>query len=209
MSEDNKNKLEIPLTAYEIPGHCDKKACSANRLYRLKLLKALTYKDKFNGILLSPFGEKVVSPEDFAIMSQYGIGVVDCSWNRVDEVPKHKIKCRNHRLLPFLVAANPINFGKPHKMNCAEALAAGAYIAGHQQTAEVIMDQFRWGHTFLEMNKELLDTYAACKNAEEMAQVEQDFINGESESESEHTSDILRRELSEVNFDEEIESEDI
>lgn len=40
--------------------------------------------------------------------------------------------------VPFLIATNPVNYGKPWRLNCVEALAAGFYITGHPEWAELL-----------------------------------------------------------------------
>jgi pre-rRNA-processing protein TSR3 len=82
------------------------------------------------------------------------------------------------RCLPYLIAGNPVNFGKPTKLSTVEALTAALYIAGFGEEAAELLSIFKWGHTFLELNRERLEGYANARDSREVVELQKQFING-------------------------------
>lgn len=160
-----QNKFPVKLAMWDFD-QCDPKRCSGKKLERLGYIKSLQVGQKFHGIVMSPNGKSVVCPNDRELVESVGAAVVECSWARLDEIPFHKVGGKNERLLPYLVAANTVNYGRPSKLNCAEALAACFAIVGHVDWAEELLGNFSWGLTFLEINKELLEIYQQCTDSE-------------------------------------------
>lgn len=153
-------------------GHCDPKRCSGQKLMKQGLMRELAIGQKHSGVIVTPNGKQVVSPADKEILEQYGAAVVECSWARTGEVPWSKIGGKHERLLPYLVAANSVNYGKPWRLNCVEALAACFAICGHLEWAEQILAPFSYGEAFLDINSTVLKKYAACKDAGEIKAAE-------------------------------------
>ncbi|KAG6277482.1 hypothetical protein E4U48_001026 [Claviceps purpurea] len=157
-------------------GHCDPKRCSGKKLMRLGLMRDLHMGQRHNGVIITPNGRQVVSPADRELMDQYGAAVVECSWARTQEVQWSKVGGKCERLLPYLVAANTVNYGKPWRLNCVEALAAAFYICGHADWAEKILEPFSYGESFLEINSRILKRYAACEDAAGVKKTEAEWM---------------------------------
>lgn len=149
-------------------GQCDPKRCSGRRLARMGVVSEFKLNYRFPGIILTPTGSRVISPADADTLRDCGLAVVDCSWAQLDAVPFARLPRGNERLLPHLVAANTVNYGRPYKLNCAEALAAGLYICGFVQDARFVMSKFNYGEEFLRLNQEVLDIYAGCADGAEV-----------------------------------------
>ncbi|KAL0572320.1 ribosome biogenesis protein tsr3 [Marasmius crinis-equi] len=188
---ENHVHIAVPVAMWDFD-HCDPRRCSGKKLSRLGLIKELRVGQRFRGIVVSPKGTQVVSPGDRDIVSQGGLAVVECSWARLDDVPFNKIASPHERLLPYLVATNPVNYGKPWRLNCVEALAAAFYITGFDEYAEKLLSGFGWGASFYKVNKPFIERYRQCTSSAEVSATQDKIME-----ELEHSWEESRRQKGE------------
>ena len=170
----------VPVAMWDFQ-HCDPRRCSGKKLARHGLIKEMRVNQKFRGIVLTPHATQVLSPADAPILREYGVAVVECSWARLDEIPFGKIKSPHERLLPRLMATNPVNYGKPFKLNCVEALAAAFYICQAKPLGDQLLSKFAWGSNFPALNHSFLARYRECRSSQEVTQAADQFAQEEEE----------------------------
>ena len=132
------------------------------------------------GIILEPLCGKVLGPEDREMFENNGALVgLDCSWAQIEESVEHVMRRTRlkPRTLPLLLAANPVNWGKPGKLSTVEALAASLYLLGRVEQARNLLSKFRWGERFLELNQEPLDAYSNAKSSAELVALQFEFFD--------------------------------
>ncbi len=157
-------------------GDDDPQKCSARKLARFDLATLhRSARQTPSGIVLDPYAERALSPAD----TDHGsvserLVALDCSW-KTAEAEAFKLD-GPHRSLPFLVAANPVNYGTPFQLNTVEAFAGALCILDNREQAERILGKFRWGHTFLELNDEPLRRYATCTDSSEVIDVQSEYL---------------------------------
>ena len=153
-------------------GDDDPDKCTARKLERFDLAE-LHRSDRATpyGVVLNPHADVALSPADADATT---LVALDCSWETAGEAMFSL--AGDHRALPFLVAANPVNYGNAFQLTTVEALAAALHILGHPEHAERILAKFTWGETFLALNEEPLRRYAACENSTEVVAVQDDYL---------------------------------
>ncbi|MFA1609511.1 DUF367 family protein [Halobellus rubicundus] len=158
-------------------GDDDPEKCTARNLARFDLVE-LHRSDRATpyGVVLNPHAERALSPADADTDAGAGALVaLDCSWESAGEA-RFSLP-GEHRALPYLVAANPVNFGRPMRLTTVEALAAALAIFGRRDRAEGLLSKFSWGHTFLELNDEPLRRYADCADSGAVVAVQQEYLD--------------------------------
>jgi len=170
-------KNDVKLFVYH-SNEDDPRKCSARKLAKFGYVKLETNIRKTPGdaILLNPFAEKSLSPEDKNIAIKNGILGLDCSWKNAENSFDYLDKKNYSRALPFVVAVNPVNYGKAFKLTTLEAFSAALYILGFVEKAEKILELYKWAPNFLEMNKEPLERYKDAKDSKEIIDIMNDYL---------------------------------
>jgi pre-rRNA-processing protein TSR3 len=128
-----------------------------------------------HAVFLNPFAEKAFSPADRERIKTYGLVALDYSWKCTEKARLIPLMGKS-RALPYLVAANPVNYGKPTKLSTVEALAAALYIIGYKEQAETLLAKFKWGPEFGRLNQERLDSYAQARNSTDVVELQKKFL---------------------------------
>lgn len=142
----------------------DPKKCTAAKLIKFGLARGVS-KTQGSTIILDPFAPKTILRQDAAIAKS--ITGIDCSWNLAETAFARKFQ-GIPRKLPPLLAGNPVNYSKLNKLTTVEAIAAAAFILGYGQLAMSMLDKFNWGHTFYELNADLLKDYSEITSEQEI-----------------------------------------
>ena len=152
---------------------CDPKRCTGLKLKRHGLARVVS-KTRFlpkRSIVLNPFAEVAFSPADRQRVQDFGLVALDCSWEHAQKVMSAHVKGTS-RCLPVLIAGNPTNYAKATKLSTVEALAGALYIAGFKDEAKKLLSIFVWGHTFLDLNANLLESYSLAKDSGDVVRMQ-------------------------------------
>jgi len=143
----------------------------ATEIPRIKLLPR-------GALLLDPFAQKALSAEDVPVAQVRGIVVLDCSWRTAEETfaAARRVAALECRALPFLLAANPINYGRAMRLSSLEAAEAALFILGEPGHAARLARAHDWGRTFLELNREPLEDYASARTSAEVVRVQSLYV---------------------------------
>lgn len=169
------SKVKIYVVHYR---EDDPSKCTAMKMVRMGLaIKIPPNKIPRRAIVLNPLSRTILAPEDRELAEKHGIVVIDVSWKLGLSKLSLLLKRGEHRILPFLVAANPINYGKPTKLSSLEAIVASLYILGYVDEAHKYSSIFKWGPTFIELNKKRLELYKNAKNRNEILKIQSEILS--------------------------------
>ena len=149
----------------------DPKKCTAAKMVKFGLAQNIK-KIGSKGLVLDPFAEKTLLPKDVSVINS--IVGIDCSWNLADNAFSQKFNGIK-RKLPPLLAGNPVNYSKLNKLTTAEALSGSLFILGFKEQSLELLNKFKWGHTFYELNQNLLNDYSQSETEDDVKTIITDY----------------------------------
>ena len=149
----------------------DPSKCTAAKLVKFGLARQVR-RTGTDTMVLDPFAEKTVLKADLDMA--HSITAIDCSWNLATKSFKRNFSGLPRRLPPVL-AGNPVNYAKIGKLTTAEAIATALFIMGLDDQAHGVLNKFKWGHTFFELNCNLLADYSKAKTWEDISKISSEY----------------------------------
>ena len=149
----------------------DPKKCTAAKMVKFGLAQNIK-KIGSKGLVLDPFAEKTLLPKDVSVINS--IVGIDCSWNLANHAFSKKFNGIK-RKLPPLLAGNPVNYSKLNKLTTAEALSGSLFILGFKEQSLELLNKFKWGHTFYELNQNLLNDYSQSETEDDVKTIITDY----------------------------------
>ncbi len=182
----------MPVRIYVYEMHQDDpKKCTSAKMCRMRLATPIYRLTSIHPkmVVLDPTSTKIFTPEEDV---SYGIVIIDCSWQKVDEVFLQKIRGKRVRL-PLLIAANPVHYGHIGVLSSVEAAAAALYLVSQKEQAKEMLRIYKWGPNFLVLNKDLLDAYLEAGCEEGILEVEKRVFRAAGERVKADLKDAIKR----------------
>ncbi|MER5174402.1 MAG: DUF367 family protein [Candidatus Nitrosocosmicus sp.] len=171
MNDPNNPQTRISILMHR---QDDPSKCTAAKLIKFKMANEVK-KIPFNYIILDPFSKIILTKKDKQNM--HGICAIDCSWKlAINTIRILKRSNTNNRKLPALLAGNPTNYAKLGMLSTSEAISAALYILEYKEQAHEIMNKFKWGHTFIELNYNILEDYSNTTEPHRIKEIEKEYF---------------------------------
>src|SRR6267378_856921 len=149
----------------------DPKKCTAAKLVKFGIATSVRNTSS-KTLILDPFADKMILKNDQLVVDS--ITGIDCSWELAQKTFVQNFS-GIHRKLPPLFAGNPVNYSKLSKLTTVEAIAGALFIMEFNDLAHEMLNKFKWGHTFYDLNKNLLEDYSKAHSEEEISSILKEY----------------------------------
>jgi pre-rRNA-processing protein TSR3 len=173
-SDEDAEMRARPAVLFYYMHQDDPRKSTMRKLERFGLARSVPLQKMNRTLALVPDSSAMLLPNMRKEISIHGIGVMEGSWNRSETLKE--IRLRRGVRLPELLGGNPVNYRKPFRLSSVEAVAAALFITGFNEFGSELLNKFKWGPVFYELNMEPLKEYSRCLSQEDMEEAEKQFF---------------------------------